>query len=339
MSRIALIFDNILMKIGLNGKSIIPFLTATGCSVPAIASSRIIENDSERRLTILLVPFIPCSAKIPIISLFAGYFFSKNSELVCVSVYFLSIIVVILNAYLLNKISNNKYNSAYVLELPEYRVPDIKYIIKDIYDKILNFIKRVGSTIFLCSIIIWFMTNWSVNLKYGINIENSILAQIGKKISWIFIPVIGENSWESSVSILQGLIAKEQVISSMSIISKGNIFESESFSFFTPLSAYTFILFNLFSAPCFGAIVSMKKEFGNIFTTIKVVLYQISFAWILSTITYQFGNIINNNRINIQTMLIISVLLITIILIGKNKKRDKKSCNNGCNNCYLCYKK
>lgn len=294
MARITFILDKFFRKIGLNGKSLIPFIIGSGCSVPGIMGTRIIENQNEREMTVILTPFIPCSAKLPIISMFASYFFPNTSGLVAVSLYFLSIIIIIFCAIFMKMfIYKEEDSSIYVFELPEYRLPDIKYIYKDTYDKTVAFIKRAGSVILISSIVLWSLLSFSFKLEYGVNISDSILAYIGKSISWIFMPIIGVNSWEATVSILQGLIAKEQVISSMSIISgmaeqSNSLFTNNSvFKFFTPISAYSFMMFNLFSAPCFGAIAAMNKELYKTSKTLNIIFFQISFAWFISTFVYQ----------------------------------------------------
>lgn len=292
MSRIAFLLDKIFRKIGLSGKSLIPFILGSGCSVPGIMSTKIIENQDEKNMTTILVPFIPCSAKLPIIALFTSYFFKENSGIISVSLYFLSIFVIIISAIFMKKYVFANTTSSFISELPDYKFPNIKYVIKDVFEKIVSFIKRAGTTIFLASVIIWILLSFSFDFKYGINIEESILAQIGKKISWIFCPIIGTNSWEATVSIIQGLIAKEQVMSSMAIISgfqENQLFENgTAFGFFNNVSAYSFIVFNLFSAPCFAAISTMKKELGSIRKTVFAVFYQICLAWILSSLIYCF---------------------------------------------------
>lgn len=269
MSRIALLLDKIFRKFGLSGKSLIPFIVGSGCSVPGIMGTRIIENDDERTMTTILTPFIPCSAKLPIISLFAGYFFPKNSGVVSASLYFFAIVVIIIGAFIMKKFIFKNTSNTYISELPNYKMPSIKYVLKDVFDKVFSFIKRAGSTILLCSIVIWFLLSFSFNMQYGVKIEESIMASIGNKISWVFYPMLGEKSWGATVSAIQGLVAKEQVVSSMAVINGftedieegSQIFnKSGVFNFFTPASAYAFMVFNLFSAPCFGAIAAMKRE-------------------------------------------------------------------------------
>ena len=190
------------------------------------------------------------------------------------------------------------YKSSFISELPDYKIPNPKYLLRDVGEKILSFILRAGTTILLCSVIVWFLLSFSTNLEYGINIENSILASIGKKISWIFYPIVGTNSWEVAVSCIQGLIAKEQVISSMSIIAgfketiagQNELFGNNAiFGFFNQLSSYSFIIFNLFSAPCFSAIGAMKKELKSFKVMLKAILFQTVLAWIIASSIYIIG--------------------------------------------------
>ena len=269
MSRISMLLDRLFRRIGLSGKSLIPFIVGSGCSVPGIMGSRIIENEDERKMTTILTPFIPCSAKLPIISLFAGYFFSDNAGIVSASLYFFAILVIILSAILMKKFVFKRTSSTYIFELPEYKVPSVKYVLKDVFDKVIAFIKRAGTIILLCSIVIWFLLSFSFKMEYGVEVKDSMLATIGDKMSWVFYPILGERNWGATVSAVQGLVAKEQVVSSMAVIAgfeddeeEGDkIFgESSPFGSFTASAAYAFMVFNLFSAPCFGAIGAMKRE-------------------------------------------------------------------------------
>lgn len=316
MSRIALLLDEIFSKIGLSGKSLIPFILGTGCSVPGIMGTRIIENEEKRNKTIILTPFIPCSAKLPIITLFSKSFFPNSSGLIAVSLYFSSIIVILITSLILKKTVHTENSNTYISELPDYKIPSIKYTINDVFEKILAFIKRAGTVILSCSIILWFLLNFSIKLEHVENIKDSILAFIGSKISWIFYPMLGKNSWEATVSIIQGLIAKEQVISSMAIINHSELsVRSGIFGFFTPSSAYAFMVFNLFSAPCFSAIAAMKKELGNNRTLIKTVAFEISLAWTLATIIYQIGSRIEQRKISIIDIIFIGLILAILLKI------------------------
>lgn len=299
MSRIAFFFDKIFHKVGLSGKSLIPFIVGAGCSVPGIMTARTIEDENEKKATIMCTPFIPCSAKLPIMSLFAGYFFN-NSALVTISFYFLSIAIILISSLIMKKLFFKGNHSAFVSELPEYKLPSAKYIFRDVSEKTIAFFKRAASVIFICSIAIWFLCRFSWSFKFlsPEEIENSILASIGNIFAWLFYPMLGGNwSWEATVSAFQGLVAKEQVVSSMNIIAglaenssaTMSLFSSSAFSFFTPVSAYAYCVFNLFSAPCFGAIAAMKRELGSKKAMFKAVLFQTTMAWAIATLIGIWG--------------------------------------------------
>ena len=299
MSRIALIFDRVFRKFGLGGKSLIPFIVGTGCSVPAITTTKTIECKEEREMTIMLSPFVPCSAKLPIISLFAGFFFSEKSGLVTASFYFLSIAIIVFSAILLKKFVYKNQTTSFISELPEYKLPSLKYVTKDVFDKTKNFIVRVGTVIVVCCITVWFLSSFGLNFKFCNDIQDSILAKIGNLFGWFFYPIIGEWNWAVSISAIQGLIAKEQVVSSMSVIagldaSNGvvSIFSSGIFSCFSKVTAYAFVAFNLFSAPCVSAIAAMKGEFKSTRKTIFAVVFQILIAWIISCAISLVGGLV-----------------------------------------------
>ena len=296
MSRIALIFDRLFQRFGLSGKSLVPFIIGTGCSVPAISSTRTIENEGERTMTAMLVPFVPCSAKLPIISLFVGWFFPNNTGLVTASLYFFAILVILISSLILKKFIFKNKATSFILELPEYKVPSLRYVFRDVFDKTKDFIKRVGTVIVCCSILVWFLSSFNWKFQYTQNIQNSILAWVGCLFSWFFYPIIGEFNWAVSVSAIQGLIAKEQVVSSMSVIagienSGGMIFSSSIFSGFNKAGAYAFVLFNLFSAPCVSAIGAMKNELKSTKKTIFVVVFQIVIAWVISSLVFLLGSL------------------------------------------------
>lgn len=344
MSRIALLLDKLFRKLGLSGKSLIPFIVGSGCSVPGIMGTRIIENEDEREMTTMLVPFIPCSAKLPIIALFSGYFFGEHSGLVSASLYFFAIIVIIVSAFILSRTKFKNTSSSYISELPEYKKPSAKYVAKDVWDKVIAFIKRAGSVILVCSIVIWFLLSFSFKFEYGVDIEESMLASIGKTISWVFYPMLGQNNWGATVSAIQGLVAKEQVVSSMAVIAGlaedveegSEIFATGTpFGGFTAAAAYAFMVFNLFSAPCFGAIGAMRRELGSTKKMLKTVCTQTVCAWGLATIIYQIGSRIENGTLNIANILIIlGIAGIVGVIISNAIKKNKK----GCASCPYCDK-
>ena len=345
MSRIALLLDKVFRKVGLSGKSLIPFIVGSGCSVPGIMGTRIVENEDERKMTTILTSFIPCSAKLPIITLFAGYFFKENSGFISASLYFFAIAVIIMSAILMKKFIFRKNTSTYISELPDYKIPSVKYVLKDVFDKVIAFIKRAGSVILLCSIVIWFLLSFSFTMEYGVNIENSMLAQIGNEISWFFYPMLGENNWGAAVSAIQGLVAKEQVVSSMAVIAglaedveegKEIFANGTVFANFTKASAYSFMVFNLFSAPCFGAIGAMKRELGGTKKMIKAVTFQTVIAWLLASLVYQIGSRIEMGTLNIANILVGgSIFIIVVFILARMFTKKETECSN-CPYCDSC---
>lgn len=295
MTRIAFFLDRLFKKFGLSGKSLIPFILGSGCSIPGIMATRTIEGQDERRMSIMLTPFIPCSAKLPIIALFAGFFFQEQSGFISFSLYMLSIFIILLSAIIMKTFFFKGTPSAFISELPNYKLPDLRYTVRDVYDKVFEFIEKAGTIILMSSIIIWFLTSFSFKLEYGIDVNESILSYIGRGFSYLFYPMLGDLSWATSVSAIQGLVAKEQVVSSMAIIgglsadiTEGSvILNAPIYAFFTPASAYAFMVFNLFSAPCFGAIGAMKKELGSTKKMFQAILFQTGLAYILAVLIYQ----------------------------------------------------
>ncbi|MCM1514219.1 MAG: ferrous iron transport protein B [Anaeroplasma bactoclasticum] len=300
MSRIAFFLDKVFKKFGLSGKSLIPFIVGSGCSVPGIMTARTVEDEDERAITIVCTPFIPCSAKLPIIAMFAGAFFDQYSGLITVSLYFLAIVIILISAVILKKFFFKGNPSSFISELPEYKLPSIKYVLRDVGEKVIAFIKRAGTVILICSIAVWFLLSFNWKLQYGVNVEDSILASIGNVFAWIFYPMLGEWSWGATVSAIQGLVAKEQVVSSMNIIAGlaeesqdvTALFGSGVFGFFNPASAYAFCMFNLFSAPCFGAIGAMRRELGSTKRMFQAILFQTGLAWILGCLAFGIGSLI-----------------------------------------------
>ena len=294
MSRVTFLFDRAFKKIGMSGKSLIPFIVGTGCSVPAIMGARTIENREEHQMTVTLTPFMPCSAKLPIITCFIAGVFAplmgkSNTWLITFSMYLLAVLVIVLAGFLLNKFFVKNKNTSYITELPEYHVPSAEYVARDVWDKTWAFIKRAGTIIFLCSVVVWGLLNVDYQFHFTENIEESLLANIGRSISWIFAPMLGmEFSWGASVSAIQGLVAKEAVVSSMEVITAveegGDVFAGNgSFAFFNGFSAMGYMIFTLFSAPCFGAIGAIRREIGSTKGMWKAILFETGLAWVLAS--------------------------------------------------------
>lgn len=301
MSRISFFLDRLFRKFGLSGKSIIPFIVGSGCSVPGIMTARTIENEKEKKVTILLTPFIPCSAKLPVITLFTTFFFGSLAWLASVSLYFLAIIIILLSAIFFKKIYMKDETEHYILELPEYKKPSLRYVTRDVAEKVWSFIKRAGTIIFVCSVIVWFLTSFSWTFQYGVGIEHSILASIGSILAYVFYPVIGHLSWAATISALLGIVAKEQIVSTMAVIaglagnaSSGSLIFADSgiFSFFNGVNGYAFMVFCLFSAPCLGAISAMRKELNSRKAMFKAIAYQTLLAYVLASLINGIGTLV-----------------------------------------------
>ena len=290
MTRIAFFMDRLFRKFGLSGRALIPFILGSGCSVPAVMSTRTIPSKKEREMTVILTPMVPCSAKLPIITLFGSYFFKQYAGLVTFLLYVSSILVILFMALLMKYIFKIKATGSYLSEMPTYKLPKAKYIFRDVVTQTWDFIKNATTIILLASVVIWFLVSFNFRFQYGVDIDQSMLAYLGRGLSYVFYPLLGELSWASSVSIIQGLVAKEQVVSSMRVIasvsSSGSILESSAFAFFTTASALGFMVFNLFSAPCFASIAAMKNELGSTKKTIYGVLFQTGFAYVLATLVF-----------------------------------------------------
>ena len=288
MARIAFIMDSLMRKMGLSGKAFIPMMVGFGCTVPAIMSARTLESEKDRKLAALLVPFMSCNARLPVYAIFAAVFFPGKESLVIGSLYFLGILVAFILGIIFKNTLFKKDEEPFLIELPEYKLPELKSVMKQTWDKGKSFLKKAGTIIFAMSVIIWFLSNFNFSGMVE-NINDSILASIGSFIAPIFAP-LGFGNWEASVSLLTGLLAKETVLSSMEIIYTGSL-EAVLASHFTLISAYAFLVFVLLYTPCISAIGAFKKEFGCKMATFLVV-YQFAVAWIVSFLVFNIGNLI-----------------------------------------------
>ena len=299
MSRIAFILDRIFRKFGLSGKSFIPMLIGTGCSVPGIMASRTIENDRDRKMTVITTSFIPCSAKLPVIALISGALFG-GAWWIAPSAYFVGIFAVVISGIILKKTKLFKGDVApFVMELPAYRLPTLGNVLRSMWERGWSFIKKAGTIILLSAIVLWFLQGYGIeNGSFGMveNLNNSILAWIGNAIDGIFTP-LGWGSWEAAVATITGLIAKENVVTTFGVLLSGTSEIAEDGleiwnnigTLFTPLSAYSFLVFNLLCAPCFAAIGAIKREMNNGKWTWFAIGYQCAFAYIVSFLIYQLG--------------------------------------------------
>lgn len=298
MARIAFVMDRIFRKFGLSGKSFIPMLIGTGCSVPGIMASRTIENDRDRKMTIITTSFIPCGAKLPIIALIAGALFGK-AWWVAPSAYFAGIAAVIVSGIMLKKTRLFSGDPApFVMELPAYHWPTAGNVLRSMWERGWSFIKKAGTVILLATVFVWFASNygWSDSSFGMVEMDKSILAVIGSAIAWIFSP-LGWGNWQGAVATITGLIAKENVVGTFGVLFGG--FEDVAENgwqvwanmreVFSPLAAYSFLIFNLLCAPCFAAIGAIRREMNSAKWTWFAIGYQCGFAYVVSLIVYQLG--------------------------------------------------
>jgi ferrous iron transport protein B len=292
LSRIAFILDKVFRKFGLSGKSFIPMMIGTGCSIPGIMASRTIENENDRKITIMTTSFIPCGAKLPIIALIAGAMFN-NSAIIAFSAYLLGIIAVLLSGIILKKFKSFQGSeSPFIMELPSYHMPNLKNVLMHTWERLKSFVIKAGTIIFAAAVIIWLTSNFSWNLKM-VEMDESILASIGKLIQFIFIP-LGWGDWKATVATILGLVAKENVVNAFGIlygVEQVSEAGQEIWSAlpFTALSAYSFMVFNLLCAPCFAAIGAIRREMGSNKWTWITIGFQTALAYVLAISVYQIG--------------------------------------------------
>lgn len=288
MARVAFILDRVFRKFGLSGRSFIPMLIGTGCSIPGIMASRTIESENDRKMTIILTPFIPCSAKIPVFAMFIAVLFPKMAWIGPL-IYLVAFLVIILAGILLKR---TKYFSGrpspFIMELPEYKIPTVKSLLIHMWDKAKGFVKKAGTVIFVAVTILWILSHFSPQFNYleDAQISQSILAQIGNLLRYLFIPLGFGDSWAPVTAALSGMVAKEVVVTTFASISQSTPV------LFSQISALSFMIFILFSSPCVAALGAMKKELGDTKTTLLAIVFQTGLAYILSFITYQFGSLI-----------------------------------------------
>ncbi|MBM6869884.1 ferrous iron transport protein B [Pseudoflavonifractor phocaeensis] len=293
MARIAFIMDRIFRRFGLSGKSFIPMLVATGCGVPGIMASRTIEQDRDRKMTIMTTGFIPCGAKMPIIALFAGALFG-GSALVATSAYFIGVAAVVISGIILKKTKAFAGEPApFVMELPAYHAPTVGNVLRATWERGWSFIKRAGTVILASSIVLWFLQGFGfTDGGFGMVADNndSLLAAVGHAVSFVFLP-LGFGTWQAAVATVTGLIAKEEVVSTFGVLFPGNL-TAEVGMAFTPIAAYSFMIFNLLCAPCFAAMGAIKREMNNPKWALVAIGYMCLFAYGAALVVYQIGGLI-----------------------------------------------
>lgn len=336
MARVAFIMDRIFRKFGLSGKSFIPMLIGSGCGVPGVMASRTIENERDRRMTIMTTCFIPCGAKMPIIGLFAGALFG-GSGLVAVSAYFIGVIAIVVSGIMLKKTRAFAGDPApFVMELPQYHVPAAGNVLRATWERGWSFIKRAGTIILASSIILWFLQGFGfTDGSFGMVEDNnsSLLAAIGGAVAFLFAP-LGFGDWQSTVATITGLIAKENVVSTLGVLFRigEEVAEDNAgllaavATHYTAISAYSFMVFNLLCAPCFAAMGAIKREMNNGKWTLAAIGYMCGFAYLVALIIYQIGGLLLHEvSFGIGTIAaILALAFLVYMMVRKNKYDDNR---------------
>lgn len=331
MARVAFIMDRIFRKFGLSGKSFIPMLIGTGCGVPAVMASRTIESDRDRKMTIMTTTFIPCGAKMPIIGLIAGAIF-HGASWVAPSAYFVGMAAVIISGIMLKKTKLFAGDPApFVMEMPAYHMPRAINVLRSMWERGSSFIKKAGTIILLSTIVLWFLQGfgWEKG-AFGMvdDIDHSILSSIGQTFAWIFSP-LGWGDWKAAVASVTGLIAKENVVATFGqlygfaeVAEEGNEFWGQLSASFTPLAAYSFMVFNLLCAPCFAAMGAIKREMNNTKWFWIAIGYQCGFAYVCSLIVYQLGSLVNGGSFGFGAIVGFILLIGLIYLLVRPSKES-----------------
>lgn len=338
MARVAFIMDRIFRRFGLSGKSFIPMLIGSGCGVPGIMASRTIENERDRRMTIMTTTFVPCSAKMPIIAMFAGAIFG-GAWWVAPSAYFIGIAAIVISGIMLKKTRMFAGEPApFVIELPAYHVPTVVNVLRSMWERGWSFIKKAGTIILLSTVFIWFTSSFGmVDGSFGMvdDMSDSILAAIGSALAWIFIPN-GFGDWQSTVATVTGLVAKENVVGTFGILFKvgSEVAETDATlwtavaAHYTALSAFSFMVFNLLCAPCFAAMGAIKREMNNAKWFWFAVGYQTGFAYVISLIIYRLGLLFTGGGFSVWTVIAILLLAgIIYLMVRPYKESDTLNIN------------
>ena len=294
MARVAFVMDSLLRKIGLSGRSFVPLIIGFGCSVPAIMATRTLSSERDRKMTIFLTPFMSCSAKLPIYSVFAMAFFQNQSALVMVCLYFFGMICGIIYGIILNKTRFKGNPVPFVMELPNYRLPSPKSVVLLMWDKAKDFLTKAFTVIFTASVIIWFLQSFDSRLNVVTDSSQSLLAALGKIIAPIFAP-LGFNDWRISTALITGFTAKEAVVSTLSVLSgagSSDLLPAILQGMFTPMTAVSFLVFSLLYTPCVAAVAAVRREMNSSFAALSFVLIQCAAAWVAAFAVYNIGMLI-----------------------------------------------
>ncbi|MBQ5321281.1 MAG: ferrous iron transport protein B [Oscillospiraceae bacterium] len=334
MARIAFVMDKIFRRFGLSGKSFIPMLIGTGCSVPGIMASRTIESERDRRMTIITTSFIPCGAKLPVIALISGVMFGKESAWVATGAFFIGIVAIVLSGIMLKKTKLFAGDPApFVMELPAYHMPTIGNVLRSMWERGWSFIKKAGTVILLSTVVLWFLQSYGFeNGVFGAveSADNSILAYIGKPIAILFIP-LGFGLWQAAVATITGLIAKENIVATFGVLygvaeiaENGEEIWGLLANDFTQAAALSFLIFNLLCAPCFAAIGAIRREMNSTKWTLFAIGYQTIFAYAVSLIVYQIGAVFAGEGNIIGVIAAVAAIAVIIYMLGRSRKKLPK---------------
>ena len=337
MSRVAFIMDRVLRKFGLSGKSIIPMLVATGCGVPGILASRTIEQERDRKITVMTTGFIPCGAKMPIIGLFAGAVFG-NSPLIALSAFLIGVGAVVISGVILQKFKAFSGKPApFVMELPAYHMPSVRNVARSTWDRGMDFVKRATTIVLLSSIVLWFLQSYGFRdgaFTAVADSNTSLLAYIGKSIAWIFYPIgwAGDMAWKAAIATVTGLIAKEEVVMTFGTLynfagelsESGNEIWAMIAADFGPVRAYSFMIFNLLCAPCFAAIGAIRREMNDTRWTVATIAYMCAFAYAISLIVFQLVGLFTGEAVfSVFTLMALAVLAGLVYLTVRKGHTEK----------------
>ncbi|MBO4876656.1 MAG: ferrous iron transporter B [Ruminococcus sp.] len=328
MARIAFVLDRVFRKFGLSGKSFIPMLVGVGCGVPGIMASRTIENERDRRMTIITTTFIPCGAKMPFIAMIAGAIFG-GSPLISVSAYFIGMASIIISGIMLKKTAMFSGEPApFVMELPAYHMPTLSNVLRSMWERGWSFIKKAGSIILLSTIVIWFLSRFgNAGDGFGMleedQLDSSLLAGFGSAIAWIFAP-LGWGNWQAAVASITGLVAKENIVGTMGVLyggGEGTVWQTLAGKF-TAITGFSFLVFNLLCAPCFAAIGAIKREMNNAKWTAFAITYQCGFAYAVALMITQFGGLFTGESNIIGVIAAVAVLAFMLYMLFVKKYRE-----------------
>lgn len=293
MARVAFVMDKLLRKIGLSGRSFVPMLIGFGCSVPAIMATRTLPSERDRKMTIMLTPFMSCSAKLPIYAVFTAAFFTEYQSLVMIGLYVMGMVVAIIAGLILKKTIFEGSPVPFVMELPSYRLPAVKSVMLKMWERAMDFIKRAFTVIFIATIVIWVLQSFDFGLNAVADTGDSMLATLGKLVAPIFAP-LGFADWRAATALVTGLTAKEAVVSTFAVLLGASDASSVIpllSQIFTPLSAFSFLTFSLLYMPCVAAMAAVKRELGGWRSAVLVMGFQTLTAWIVALIVYQIGSL------------------------------------------------